>query len=229
RLRKVGTSQRIESSDDTIMEDVSNQARMIDELDRDEGVALMGEKEEEKKAEEVKDIVGDEHVKGRQAKIYQIDMDHDVKVLCLTLLVVPSSPLLLSCARNFIYAKDDKDLSFLPKEPSSGFGTGSISFSVNKEPLKTDEELVIQPAEVTTDSMESSKPKVFVVHHGNVATRIKDRKCKTRGGSSMLHVKRKLAPGSLTSYATRAKTSSLKDDVTLLTVYDDEEVRLFFL
>nr|GFC20551.1 hypothetical protein [Tanacetum cinerariifolium] len=55
RLRKVGTSQRIESSDDTIMEDVINQGRMIDKLDRDESVALMGEKEEEKKAEEVKD------------------------------------------------------------------------------------------------------------------------------------------------------------------------------
>ncbi|GJS53025.1 hypothetical protein Tco_0626387 [Tanacetum coccineum] len=43
--------------------------------------------------------------------------------------------------RNFIYAKDDKDLSFLPKEPSSGFGTGSPSVSVNTEPLKADEEL----------------------------------------------------------------------------------------
>ncbi|GKD61706.1 hypothetical protein Tco_1299215, partial [Tanacetum coccineum] len=95
-----------------------------------------------------------------------------------TLLVVPNSPLLLSCAklmvvsplltssesssicvelhigryptsvcvfpdpilflaglkpsweyemasRNFIYTKDDEDLSFLPKEPSLGFGTGS--------------------------------------------------------------------------------------------------------
>nr|GEV15306.1 hypothetical protein [Tanacetum cinerariifolium] len=31
RLRKVGTSQRIESSDDTIMKDVSNQGRMIDD------------------------------------------------------------------------------------------------------------------------------------------------------------------------------------------------------
>nr|GEX25459.1 hypothetical protein [Tanacetum cinerariifolium] len=61
RLRKVGASQRIESSDDTIIEDVINQRRMIDELDRDEGVALMGEKEEEKNAEEVKDIAGDEH------------------------------------------------------------------------------------------------------------------------------------------------------------------------
>nr|GEV87358.1 ribonuclease H-like domain-containing protein [Tanacetum cinerariifolium] len=56
RLKKVGTSQRVESSTDTDMEDASNQGRMIDELDRDEGIALMGEKEEEKKAEEVKDI-----------------------------------------------------------------------------------------------------------------------------------------------------------------------------
>nr|GEX29656.1 hypothetical protein [Tanacetum cinerariifolium] len=83
RLRKVGTSQRIESSDDTIMEDVSNQGRMIDELDRDEGVALMGEKDEEKKAEEVKVIADDEQVKGRQADIYQIDIDHAAKVLSM--------------------------------------------------------------------------------------------------------------------------------------------------
>nr|GEV75747.1 ribonuclease H-like domain-containing protein [Tanacetum cinerariifolium] len=57
RLRKVGTFQRIELSDDTIMEDVINQGRMIDELDSDEGVALMDEKEEEKKSEEVKEVV----------------------------------------------------------------------------------------------------------------------------------------------------------------------------
>nr|GEU50725.1 hypothetical protein [Tanacetum cinerariifolium] len=34
-----------------------NKGRMIDELDRNEGVALMGEKEEEKKAEKVKEVV----------------------------------------------------------------------------------------------------------------------------------------------------------------------------
>nr|GEX28710.1 reverse transcriptase domain-containing protein [Tanacetum cinerariifolium] len=63
RLRKVGTSQRVDTSDDTIMEDVSNQGRMIDELDRDEGVVLIGEKEEEKKAKEVKDITDEPEVK----------------------------------------------------------------------------------------------------------------------------------------------------------------------
>nr|GEV26749.1 putative ribonuclease H-like domain-containing protein [Tanacetum cinerariifolium] len=57
--------------------------RMIDDLDRDEGVALMDEKEEEKKTKEAKDIVGDDQVKRRQAKIYQIDMDHPSKVLSM--------------------------------------------------------------------------------------------------------------------------------------------------
>nr|GEU35038.1 retrovirus-related Pol polyprotein from transposon TNT 1-94 [Tanacetum cinerariifolium] len=57
RLRKVGTFQRIESSDDTIMKDVINQGRMIDELDRDEAE--------------------------KQAEIYQIEMDHASKVLSM--------------------------------------------------------------------------------------------------------------------------------------------------
>nr|GEU48410.1 ribonuclease H-like domain-containing protein [Tanacetum cinerariifolium] len=80
RLRKVGTSQRVDTSADTIMKDVSNQGRMIDELDKDKGATLMSEKEEEKKAEKVKDITGDAQVEGRQAEIYQIDMDHAAKV-----------------------------------------------------------------------------------------------------------------------------------------------------
>nr|GEW48800.1 RNA-directed DNA polymerase, eukaryota, reverse transcriptase zinc-binding domain protein [Tanacetum cinerariifolium] len=48
---------------------------------------------------------------------------------------------------------------------------------VNTEPLKVDEELVIQPAEVTTDYRESLKPELFVVHPGSVAAQIKDMKC----------------------------------------------------
>nr|GEU77779.1 putative ribonuclease H-like domain-containing protein [Tanacetum cinerariifolium] len=83
RLKKVGTSQRVDTSDDTIMEDVSNQGRMIGELDRDEGIELMGEKEEEKKTEQAKDISYDDQVERRQAEIYQIDMDHPSKVLSM--------------------------------------------------------------------------------------------------------------------------------------------------
>nr|GEX76603.1 ribonuclease H-like domain, reverse transcriptase, RNA-dependent DNA polymerase [Tanacetum cinerariifolium] len=58
RLRKVRTSQRIESLDDTIIKDVSNQGRMIDESDKDE-------------------------FEGRQADIYHIAMDHATKVLSM--------------------------------------------------------------------------------------------------------------------------------------------------
>nr|GEU40333.1 hypothetical protein [Tanacetum cinerariifolium] len=71
---------RIDTSDDTMMEDASNQGRTIDALDSDAGVALMDDKEDEKKAEEAKDA-GDDHVHGRQAKIYKINMDYASKVL----------------------------------------------------------------------------------------------------------------------------------------------------
>nr|GEU33987.1 hypothetical protein [Tanacetum cinerariifolium] len=52
RLKKVGTSQRIDTSKDTVIDDASNQGRMIDDLDKDDAVTLMDDKEEEKKEEE---------------------------------------------------------------------------------------------------------------------------------------------------------------------------------
>nr|GEW13810.1 hypothetical protein [Tanacetum cinerariifolium] len=96
--------------------------------------------------------------------------------------------------RNFVYAKDQEDLSFLSNEPSPGFDYGG-----------------------------SPKPVLFVVHPGSVATRMKNMKCKTRRGSSRPPVKRKLAFGSSFSHVTRAKTSTSKDDVPFLTISDDDE------
>nr|GEU61859.1 hypothetical protein [Tanacetum cinerariifolium] len=82
RLKKVGTSQRIDTSKDTVMEDASNQGRMIDDLDKDDVVALMDDKEEE---EEEAKVGEDDQVQGRQAEsqaeIYKIVMDHASKVL----------------------------------------------------------------------------------------------------------------------------------------------------
>nr|GEV27438.1 hypothetical protein [Tanacetum cinerariifolium] len=52
RLQKVRTSQRIDISEDTMMEDASNQGRMIDDLDKDDVFDLMDDKGEEKKEEE---------------------------------------------------------------------------------------------------------------------------------------------------------------------------------
>nr|GEX09508.1 retrovirus-related Pol polyprotein from transposon TNT 1-94 [Tanacetum cinerariifolium] len=73
RLRKVGTSQRVDTSDDTLMEDVSNQGRIIDELDKDDDVV--------KETEEVRKNTNDAQVEGRQADIYHIDIDHVAKVI----------------------------------------------------------------------------------------------------------------------------------------------------
>nr|GEY89483.1 hypothetical protein [Tanacetum cinerariifolium] len=54
RLQKVRTSQRVDTSDDTVMDDESNQGRMIDEMDKDDAVVLMDENEKDKKVEEAK-------------------------------------------------------------------------------------------------------------------------------------------------------------------------------
>ncbi|GKF43251.1 hypothetical protein Tco_0129803, partial [Tanacetum coccineum] len=77
--------------------------------------------------------------------------------------------------RNFIYTEYDDDLAFQPKEPFLGF-------------------------EITIDSGESPKAGVFIVYPRSVAARIKERKCKTRGGSSRPPVKRKLASKSSSSH-----------------------------
>nr|GEV61753.1 hypothetical protein [Tanacetum cinerariifolium] len=53
RLQRVGTSQRVETSDETVMDDVSNQERMIAEVDADADVVLEDVKEAVDEAKEV--------------------------------------------------------------------------------------------------------------------------------------------------------------------------------
>nr|GFA30001.1 hypothetical protein [Tanacetum cinerariifolium] len=76
-LRKVGASKRIESSDD--IEDVFNQGRMINDLDKNEGIELV--------VDQVKDADTAAETKGRHAKkqveIYNLDLDHPSKVLSI--------------------------------------------------------------------------------------------------------------------------------------------------
>nr|GEV02610.1 hypothetical protein [Tanacetum cinerariifolium] len=93
RLQRVGTSQRVETSNDTMMDDASNQRRMIAEMDQDDAVVLKDDKEEDTEvADAVKDVEEakvDESAQdqGRQAEsqaeIYKIDMDHANKVLSM--------------------------------------------------------------------------------------------------------------------------------------------------
>nr|GEV11562.1 putative ribonuclease H-like domain-containing protein [Tanacetum cinerariifolium] len=61
RLQKVGTTQRVETSDKTVLDDVSNQGRMIADMDVDVDVVLEEAKEEDEtepaKIQEVVDVV----------------------------------------------------------------------------------------------------------------------------------------------------------------------------
>nr|GEW43864.1 hypothetical protein [Tanacetum cinerariifolium] len=128
--------------------------------------------------------------------------------------------------KNFVYAEDEEDLSFLPKDPLLSFSTGSLYVLVNIKPLAVDEGHVLHSAEVTTNFEGSLKPELFVAYPGRVATQMKNMKCKTRGGSSKPPAKRKLANGSLNSHTTRAKTSILKDDVSFLSISDEDKDKI---
>nr|GEV75026.1 ribonuclease H-like domain-containing protein [Tanacetum cinerariifolium] len=57
---QVGTSQRVDTSKDTVMDDASNQGRIIDEMDKDNVVAVMDDKEEDKKEEEAMVVEDDQ-------------------------------------------------------------------------------------------------------------------------------------------------------------------------
>nr|GEX54447.1 hypothetical protein [Tanacetum cinerariifolium] len=63
-----------------------NRERIINEMDKDDAIALMDDKEEDKKEKEAK-VVEDDQVQGRQAEsqseIYKIDLDHASKVLSM--------------------------------------------------------------------------------------------------------------------------------------------------
>nr|GFA83302.1 hypothetical protein [Tanacetum cinerariifolium] len=73
RLKKVGTSQRVESSDD--VENVFNQGRIIVDMDQDERIELIADQEKDAEVE-------GRHV-DKQAEIYNIDLDHSSKVLSI--------------------------------------------------------------------------------------------------------------------------------------------------
>nr|GEZ95311.1 hypothetical protein [Tanacetum cinerariifolium] len=85
RLKKVGTTQRIESSADIVMddqEDASKQRGIIELIDADNDVTL-----EEVDAAKDAEVEKNADVQGRleesQAKVYHIDLEHADKVLSM--------------------------------------------------------------------------------------------------------------------------------------------------
>nr|GEX47881.1 putative reverse transcriptase domain-containing protein [Tanacetum cinerariifolium] len=87
RLKKVGTSQHVESSDD--IKNVFNQGRIITDMDQDEGIELVADQEIDAKVE---GRHADKH-----AKLYKLDLDHSSKVLSMqeddTEVVAASTPI----------------------------------------------------------------------------------------------------------------------------------------
>nr|GEU44049.1 hypothetical protein [Tanacetum cinerariifolium] len=91
-LTRVGTSCRVDTSDDTVMDDESNKGRMIAEMDQDDAVVLKDDKKEDKEVadKDVEEAKVDKSAQdqGRQAesqaRIYKIDMDHANKVPIVT-------------------------------------------------------------------------------------------------------------------------------------------------
>nr|GEU50528.1 putative ribonuclease H-like domain-containing protein [Tanacetum cinerariifolium] len=89
RLQKVETAQRIDTSNDTVMDDVSNQGRMIANMDADANVVLKEPKEvaDNAKDDQDADVQVNVDIQGRiaksQAEIYKIDLDYANKVLSM--------------------------------------------------------------------------------------------------------------------------------------------------
>nr|GEU95685.1 ribonuclease H-like domain, reverse transcriptase, RNA-dependent DNA polymerase [Tanacetum cinerariifolium] len=89
RLQKVGTAQKIDTSDETMMDDVSNQERMIADMDADADVILDEAKDfvDDAKDGQDADVQSNAKIQGRtaesQAKIYKINLDHANKVLSM--------------------------------------------------------------------------------------------------------------------------------------------------
>nr|GEY25984.1 hypothetical protein [Tanacetum cinerariifolium] len=87
RLKKVRTSQRVDTSDDTVMDDVSKQGRIVASMDADVDVTLKDVADIAKEVDDDAEIEESADVQGRQAEsqaqIYQIDLEHADKVLSM--------------------------------------------------------------------------------------------------------------------------------------------------
>nr|GEU45924.1 hypothetical protein [Tanacetum cinerariifolium] len=84
RVLKLRRLQRVETSDETIMDNASNQGRMIAEIDQDDDVVLEDDKEVIDAVKDVVETAQDlERTAESKAKICKIDLDHANKVLSM--------------------------------------------------------------------------------------------------------------------------------------------------
>ncbi|GKF46326.1 hypothetical protein Tco_0136128, partial [Tanacetum coccineum] len=117
--------------------------------------------------------------------------------------------------RNFMYAEDDEDLSFLPRESSLEFGTGSPFDSINNKPplLKADLLDSANPEQLVENTANSggspAREKMLVIGTGSISGWMKDRKCMTKC-SMKPPVKRKLVHDGSSLRSTHQKSSLAK-------------------
>nr|GEX57034.1 reverse transcriptase domain-containing protein [Tanacetum cinerariifolium] len=76
--------------------------------------------------------------------------------------------------RNFIYIEDDEDLTFLPKDFSPGFNTGSSFVSINTEPVKADEEPAVEPTTEPATEPVNERAKDSTTKDDNLVLSISD-------------------------------------------------------
>nr|GEW87771.1 hypothetical protein [Tanacetum cinerariifolium] len=101
RLQKVGTAQRVETYDDTVMDDISKQERIIADMDADKDatlkdVAAVAKDVQDTEIEESSDVHGRQAES--QAQIYQIDLGHADKVLSIITITVVAPQLTTAAA-----------------------------------------------------------------------------------------------------------------------------------
>nr|GEX87973.1 hypothetical protein [Tanacetum cinerariifolium] len=87
RLKSIGTTQRVDTSDDTVVDDVSKQGRIIASMDADVDVTLKDVADIAKEVVDGAKIKESADVQGMQAEsqspIYQIDLEYADKVLSM--------------------------------------------------------------------------------------------------------------------------------------------------
>ncbi|GKC84183.1 hypothetical protein Tco_1139900, partial [Tanacetum coccineum] len=134
---------------------------------------------------------------------------------------------------NFMFAEDDEEMTFLPYEPSPGFGYGSPYASIKNEPPLLEAELLDsvnsdQLVENTADSRGSPvHEKMPITGSHSLAERMKNRRCRTKGYVKP-PVKRKLVHAGSSSRSTRQESSpspmeAKAESSAYLTISDDDE------
>ncbi|GJX47381.1 hypothetical protein Tco_0272571 [Tanacetum coccineum] len=90
---------------------------------------------------------------------------------------------------DFMFAKNDEETSFLPRELSPGFGAGSPSALINNEPPFLEAEILdsanLDQLVENTVYFEGSpaRGEMLAIGIGSVKRRMKDRKCMTKGST----------------------------------------------